>query len=753
MGRPSDALRPRAIGGLFGTLLTAGVLSAAGAGSVGAQLRGPELLSVRFEGNESFPDDSLARAIVSQETECRSAVLRFPIPFCGLGLDFALRRSFLRTRQLPLDQTRLIIWYQRRGFFEVEVAAPRLTESERGVDVLFSIDEGSPVVARSIAYEGTDGLDVPDLLDDLPIEAGVLLSTASLEATSDSIRRRLNDRGYAYADVFRRALRPTEDPYNAEVTFEVVPGPRSTYGQIDVTGLEKLSLGTVLRTLPFTTRDVYRASDVQEAGARLRGLEIVRNASVTPIIEQNLDSVIDIRVELQESDAYRVRAGGGWSSSECLNIESRWTSRNFAGGGRLLQVRGRLGNVLAPQFRDVLCTQSGLGAFADPTWRASVDLVQPWIFSTRNALTAAVFGERQSLPDVFIRRAIGFEGGLVRTVRRGTLLTLFFRPELSELDADDVLFCTGFLVCAPSDIAELEGANWLSPVGVNMSQDYSDDLLNPRRGRRLVLELEHAGGWTGSDFRYDRVVLESSWYAPLASGAVLATRFRGGWVGSGGFADLVGASSAVDVVHPQKRFFAGGANSVRGFSQSRLGPRVLVTSLDRLLSQGEGGAGCAPASVADRSCDASAMPDGSFQVRPTGGARVLEANAELRFRLASWLEGVTFTDVGQAWASGVGLSLGDLEFSPGMGIRFPSPVGPIRLDVAYRFRGGEFLDVVTPQITPFDAQVHDLTDRIVVDGGTLPWVRTEELALLGPAVLFGEREGRIQVHISIGQAF
>jgi outer membrane protein insertion porin family len=737
---------------MFALLTVVFALLGADARSAAGQLRALEVESVRFEGNETFPDDSLTRVIVTQKTECRSFVLKFPIPFCGLGMEFSLRRAQLSDRELPRDQARLIIWYQRRGFREVQIDTPTVVRGPAKAAVVFRIVEGRPVIADSISFIGAEQFEDAELLAKLPLRQGDRLSTLALDATSDTIARRLKNQGYAYAAVFRRALRPAGDPYNAQVTFEIVPGPPTTYGAINVSGLKNLSFGTVRRTLRFSTGDTYGRDEIDEATARLYGLEIVRSATVTPDIAATPDSVVDVDVVVQEGDAYRVRAGGGWSTAECLNVEARWTSRNFLGGGRRLQIRGRTGNLLAPEFGDVLCSQSGKGKFAELTWLAEVDLLQPWIFSTRNSLTASVFLERQSLPGIFIRRAVGFQFALARTIGPQTVLTGFYRPDLSELDADDVLFCKGFLVCAPEDIGALEGANWLSPIGFNLTRDRSDDLLNPRSGYRLFLDVEHAAPWTASDFRYDRVVVEGTLYSSLGGAAVFASRLRGGWVGSGGFEDLAANSEGIAIIHPQKRFYTGGANSVRGFAQNRLGPRVLITTPERLLSTGEAGAGCVPSELVDLSCDAGAMPDDQFKPQPTGGTRVLEANAEVRFPLGSRLEGVAFTDVGQAWGNDQVIRLRDLEFAPGVGVRFPSPVGPIRVDLAYRFRGGEDLSVVTPQIRAFVAAIDEEEDRIFVNGERIPWVLTGELARL-PRVLFGEREGRLQLHVSIGQAF
>lgn len=714
---------------------------------------------MRFEGNETFSDDSLAAAIATRETECRSWLFQVLPPLCPLGINFALNRSQLRERDLPRDRARLILWYRQRGFRDVQVGTPTVQRTGDRARVIFALSEGRPVVADSLAFRGAEGVD-DGLLEDLPIREGDRLSTIALDATRDTIVDRLANRGYAYAAVYRNALRPAEDPYRAVVTFEIVPGPVSTYGDITVAGLRNLSVRSVLRTVQISTGELYRRSEIQEATARLQGLQIVRSANIVPRVDDSLsverDSVIDIAVSLSEGDVYRVRAGAGWSTAECLNLEARWTSRNFFGGGRLLQVRGRVGNLLASDFRDILCTQSGQGEFARLTGVGSVEFVQPWIFSTSNSLSASIFVERQSLPNIFIRRAVGAQLALSRSISPWMILTGYFRPEFSELeDADDVLFCTGFLVCDPGDVARLEAGNFLSPVGVSLTRDRSDDLLNPRSGYRILVGVEHAAPWTLSDFRYDRVVAEGSRYNPIGS-VVFATRVRGGWVGSGGFENLVSANESVEIVHPQKRFYTGGANSVRGFAQSGLGPRVLFSSPRNLLSRDPAGGWCDPTDLAARSC---VPADGATLVsRPTGGTRVLEANAELRFPVGSLFEGVVFGDVGQAWGRDQAIELSSLQVTPGVGIRFPSPVGPIRVDLAYRFRGAESLQVVTEQIRPFDPQTDDVQDRIRIRLGedleeTIDWISTGQLVRLDTPVLFGANDEGLQLHVSIGQAF
>jgi len=719
---------PRTI--IFAAVVVAATCLARPASAQVTTVVGPEVRRVIFDGNETFPEDSLERAIATTETRCRHWALFFACPF-GLGL----RRSELREVEVERDAARLRIWYQQRGFRDASVTAEALVEADETAQVRFSITEGTPVIADSIVYVGAEDVAVPNLLNDLPIQAGDRWSTLRLDATRDTLTRRLMSRGYPYADVLRQTVFPVGEPYHAHVTFEIEPGTYARYGEIQVAGIENLSESTILRTLPFRSGDPYRVDQLVDAQNRLFGLEMVTSASITPNLQSDPDSLVPLLIQVQEGDPYRVRSGVGWSRSECLNAESVWTSRNFLGGGRVVQVRGRLANILSPSWHDDWgCRHVGdEEEYTELTWLAAVDFSQPWIFSTRNSFNASLFAERQSVPDVFIRHAVGLQLAIVRAVGPRTPLTLSYRPELSRLEAAEVLLCTGFLVCTDEDIGVLTSSQRLAPVGLNLTRDLSNSLLNPTSGYRLIVDLEHASDFTGSEFRYDRAVVEGTWYSSLVGSAVLATRIRGGWVGSDGD---VGSPS--EIIPPQKRYYAGGANSVRGFAQSRLGPRVLVvTDPESLLTKADTTAtSCTVDEVANQICDATGA---SFESsRPTGGTRVLEGNAEIRIGLGADIEAVTFLDVGQVWGTEQSIQLDALELTPGIGLRYLSPVGPLRLDLGYNFRGDERLSVITTQIQP---------------DGSGGYTTTNNLVELGPPVLFGGSESRFQLHISIGQAF
>jgi outer membrane protein insertion porin family len=717
-----------------------------------------EVTQLRFEGNRQFPDKVLANAIITRATECRSSIL---LPFCWVGAEFSQDPHFLYPREFRRDQARIRLFYYQRGYREAIVDTLVARPSEGEVEITFQIQEGNPVRVVEISYTGMEELPDSSIHEDLPVRVGDPLSALMLEVSRDSLTARLRDRGFAHADVLLNYAIPRESPLEARVTFDLYPGPRTRLGPISVVGNSMVSETVVRRMLPFREGRLFDAEAILEGQRNLYNLDIFTRANVIPDLTHQPDSIVPLRVEVAEGDMHRVRAGAGFSGAECVNTEARWASRNFFGGARRLQVTGRISNLLTPFLENSVCNQAGTGEYGQLNWLLSADFTQPWLFSPRNSWSASVFGERQSLPDIFIRQALGMSLAVSHSFTVATPITFSFRPQLSSLDAADVFLCSNYLVCTPEDIRILQEANWLAPLGVRLSQDRRNQVLSPTRGHAAFLDLEYASGWTGSDFGYVRALAEGSWYTQGPSWWVFAARLRGGWVSSGVFHRSLSPGASGDIVHPEKRLYAGGSNSVRGFAQNRLGPKVLyLQRVELLLDPGKGGGGevCSPEGINDLSCDAAFLPDDDFAVRPTGGTSMVEGSVEFRFPISGQLwEGATFLDFGQVWEEDLGVDLMDLEFTPGLGVRYLSPIGPIRVDLAYRFNPGEHLQVVTSKVRPFVPGQDRPDDRLKISTGTLDLMASDDLALLTPRVLWGDYGPmsirRLQLHLSIGQAF
>lgn len=719
----------------------------------------PEILELRFEGNESVTDRTLRNAIVTRRTECRSFVLA---PLCLAGADFAIDRWYLNPRTFAQDYLRVWGFYYMRGYREVQVDTVIDRRTETSVDVTFRIDEGRPILVSELEVAGlTDEELRREIEDGLPIGAGEPLNLRRLDVTRDTLTQRMRNRGYAHADVLRNIDIDLET-YQAEVEFDVYAGPRAILGEIAIVGHESVDESVIGRMLPFEEGDAYSQEQIFEGQRNLYNLDIFRHAAIEQDLEHVPDSVVPLEVQVNEGNTHRVRTGGGWNTAECFITEGRWVSRNFRGGARRLVLRSRLSNLGTHQLEDSICRGAGSGAYGDVNWSISTDFTQPWIFSPRNSFSASIYAERQSLPDVFVRQAFGVNLDLSRNLGWGTAGTLFYRPQLAELDAAEIFFCTTFLVCDPREIDILQSSSRLAPAGLSLSRDRTDRAFSPRDGYTFVLDVEHASRATGSQFDYERAVSEAKGFVSIGD-AVIAARLRGGWLNAREFRGLGGSGdeSAPRVAHPEKRFYAGGANSVRGYAQNQLGPRVVSVELSELLFPvGDREAAiCRPEDVADLSCDPEALDGSRFFSRPTGGNNLVEGSVEVRFPLLEpLLGGAAFLDFGQVWGGSAQATLSDIRLTPGVGLRYSTPIGPVRMDLAYRPRRSERLPVITSSIRPFDPERDRADDRIRgPDGEPIDWVALDELALLEPRFPISEDEGfswgRVQLHFSIGQAF
>ena len=307
------------------------------------------------------------------------------------------------------------------------------------------------------------------------------------------------------------------------------------------------------------------------------------------------------------------------------------------------------------------------------------------------------------------------------------------------------MFCVNFGVCRPGDISELAETRLLAWVNGSISRVRTDAVLNPTRGYRFTVEAEHASRFTGSDWAYYRAQGEVSFYRQFGGSNVVALRLRGGLVRpiGVGIEDVPVDGTRESITNPLKRQYAGGGATVRGYGQNLLGPKVLFARNSLLLTSDSTAADCRRQDVSpDNTWACDPGPDrlgsGDVDPRPVGGENAMVANLEWRFPISEGvLSGAAFVDIGRVW-TGDGEAGGafDWSWSPGLGIRYLSPVGPLRLDIGYNTGGVERLFLVSE----IDNEVVQLVDQ---DGDPIRFAYDP----------FDTFLSRLQLHFSIGQAF
>lgn len=730
----------------------------------------PIVTGIEVEGNRAFGDDEILRSIATASTSCKSVFLA---PLCLVGLESFKRVSRLDRRELRTDVARIKVFYRRRGFRRAEVDTVLVGQDDR-VKVTFIVDEGEPILVRSVELTGLDGIeDAGAIGEDLPLSPGRPFSEIDLARSRNRIERELANRGYAEAAVLVEARVPASDTMGAHVTLNAEPGPRYTIGSISVRGTVELEPEDVIRLLSFDRGEVYRLDEIVRSQRNLYSMALFDYVDVRARPAEG-DSVVVVEVQVGEARLRGIQFGAGVSTTECITVQSGWANHNFLGGTRTLEFNAQLSNIatrsLAEQFP---CSQAGVSTdddlggadvFNRINWVVRADFRQPWFLGTKNWLQLGLFSERQSLPRVYARTGLGGEVRLTREISLGTAATLSYRPAQDRVDegSADFLFCANFLICNPADIAVLEEPRLLSPLTLSVARSRTDGVLSPRSGYRLTLEAETASRFTGSDWAYYRAQGEIAYYQPVGSGSVLALRLRGGAlraVASG----IEGVEFAADreaVTNPLKRQYAGGAFTVRGFGENLLGPKVLLAPLSN-LDCGVGGDTLVVTPQNTLVCnpnDAGLTSDAAI-ARAIGGLNSLVANAEIRVPLGSdrW-RGVVFVDVGRVWSSGGDVPEAErLAWSPGFGIRYLSPVGPLRLDIGYNTSSGpQRLPVVTQleENTPFVCPECDATN--LPSAGTI--VQLGNSANQAEKFRYDPFEGksfvrRLVLHFSIGQAF
>jgi outer membrane protein insertion porin family/translocation and assembly module TamA len=418
------------------------------------------------------------------------------------------------------------------------------------------------------------------------------------------------------------------------------------------------------------------------------------------------------------------------------------------GSARRLEIQGVIGNLLASSlngrgiFHNASVPQtSQLARYFAPTYNASIDLREPWFGSPLNELALSLFSHRRSAPGIYIDYGYGTSLTFTREFAERAPTSANYRFEISKVDAGDVYFCINYGVCDLPTLEALRGNQKLSPLTIASTIDRTNDPFSPTSGFRASGNVEHASSFTVSDFRYNRATLDGAAFMPVRKRGSIGVHGRVGWVyslGSTTRATGVATSVGGGVLHPRKRFYAGGSQSVRGFGENQLGPRVLTIPITSLQSSDSLNAACKSGTDVT-TCDPNSGPlkDRDFEPRPLGGNSVIEGSVEVRFPVWQQLTGALFVDAGLvSQRLNPALARKVAAVTPGFGFRYRSPVGPIRADVGFNPGHTESLPVVTENIVNGQKTLVTLQKRRT-------YSPTNGHGLLGRMVL----------HLSIGEAF
>jgi outer membrane protein insertion porin family len=650
--------------------------------------------AVRFEGNRAVSDDALGRMLVDQ-IAAMAPVSSGERPSLDDPMELEGRRHGpARSTPAPDLQTVYVAeayeeaartmraTYQERGYLSarVSVAEVRLDVEARTAEAVFHVEEGPRTIVQEVKYQGLPAEFDPSRSAE--IRVGEPFRFSGVEDTTRSLTRALSRTGYLFAHVEGESSIES-DGRDARIFFRITPGPRVRVGKIIIRGLSRTDEAMVRANLVVREGDVLDPEELFESQRNLVLLGIFRTVAVRLISPESPEEAKDVMVEVRERPRVSGALSGGFSLVDGPRMVAEAAVPNLRGAGTSLSGRLKLNYVGASLLVGTTLDPEDVSDLDGLDFRGNVALAQPRIYELLPARIGArldLIGERAHRPSFnFVRFAS------VLGADWSALSWLNFSLQ-GEIEHDRVLISRSVQELLPglgrSDAEKLRfpsGNFTLLSARPTLTIDFRDDFARPTKGLLFTgtAELTHDLGAVlvdplertenqNIDIYTLKLAGTLTGYVPLAPRVVLALSARGG--------RILHLEDGSQTIAP-KRFFLGGAASMRGFREDGVVPedrrqvlaRDLLACRALLLPFG-----CTP--------DANLLREGR-EVPSEGGELFTLFKSELRFPVLSALDLGVFFEAGNLWLTLADYNPWKLRTVAGAGLRYGTPIGPIAFDL------------------------------------------------------------------------
>jgi outer membrane protein insertion porin family len=591
-----------------------------------------------FSGNRSVPAKELAAAVTVHPK------------------DFFRERGIFSRQLLARDVSALQALYNSAGFLDARVTS-RLDNQHGGqpghLFVTFEIEEGPQTKVAQLALRGVDAQAQKDLWPSLFSKPGQPYSPTRAQADRETILNYYADRGYPYSVASWNAV-PASYPHAVDLVFEIEPGLPERIRRVVVIGNEHTREGTIRRELTFRRGDPLRQSSILESQRRLYDLGTFSQVQVATANPEVPEAPRTVLVNVEEARRWTLGYGGGIEVQRLAGNQPQGQLRasprlsfelarlNVGGRAQTFTLRGRLSTL----------EKGGAVNYVIPRFAARRDIdlrLGALIDHSRDVLTfaaereeASVAVEKHYSPAAYLQARYSY-----RRVRVDPD-TLRISPEAIPLYS------------RPARVAML---------GLSYANDHRDEPTDAADGSYSLADAGVSWRKLASQSNFVRVSAQNATYYRLGAHLVFArnTRFAA--------ESTFGQVSPTGEIPLPERFFLGGSESHRGFSINQAGPRD---------------------------------PETGF---PVGGNALFLNSLELRSRFARERLGFAlFHDAGNIFSSIRRMRLlkftqnspTDLDYTShaaGLGVRYRTPLGPVRLDVGYNFNPPQY-QVVNRAVDP-----------------------------------------------------
>ncbi len=602
--------------------------------------------SLDIVGADDIDVDDLKRVLRTRVSS------RLPV----IGRDREFNREVFQQ-----DLYRIVAYLSDNGFPRARVTHVEIRpQAPDGVRLTVHVDPGPPVIVDRVDIYGFGVLDDEDYAaveERVRLRPGERRRQEQVRETRAATVAVLQERGYAHAAV--EVLEGDgREPGTVAMAVVADPGPQATFGPVTVRGNGSVSEGRVRSLLAFREGEVFRLSKLLESQRRLYNREIFQFVTITPTPGHQGTDTVPIDVTLTQGRSRRVSVAPGFGSEERGRVMATLRHLNVFGGARVAQLQTKWSSL----------DRGARVGFEEPSlFRRGISMsssLQYW-YADEPAYSLLTSGGR-----VTLARELSRSDPITRSQALTTVSVSFVNEYEDYTISDDALQDLTFrdeLIALGLDPTRGAGNGTLAAIGFDIQRNTTQNLIDARQGYLVRAHVEQAGQWLPGDFNYREYSTEGRLYATLFGRLVMAGRLR--------LATIDAPGQLEPNVPFFKRYFLGGASSLRGWGRFQVSP----------LS----GSGL-----------------------PIGGHSLFESSLEARLPLVGNVGTVFFLDAGNTWRNSFELHLDDLRYSLGSGLRYTTPIGPVRFDLGY-------------QLNPIEG--------LLVDGEPQP--------------------RRWRMHFSIGQAF
>ena len=525
--------------------------------------------------------------------------------------------GYLKQEELDEDIERIKALYDEAGFSDVDVTTETVPLKE-DIALNIKINEGKKYIVGNVEFKGNSIVKSDEILKSIKMLQGKPFSRRGLRMDVSNIQDLYFDRGYLSAQIKSESLY-NDKTDKVDITYSIVENQLTYVDKVRVQGNTKTKDIVIRRELRAYPGESFSGAKLKRSKERLYNLGFFEDVRFDTEDGSQPNSK-DLVVSVKEGKTGEFSFGGGYSSIDSIigfvQVRQKnfdWqNTKTFTGAGQDFGLRVEAGSVRK---------------------NAELSFTEPWVFGYPYAFGFDIFRKEYNSSAnsgyFFDETRTGFDlrlGKEFTELDKGLLMYKLEQVKISSIPEN-----------SSADLAAELGTHTTSSIALTLTHDERDNIYNPTKGFLLTGTGEVAG--LGGDRDFTKLYGQASTYFKHFENDVLELKLRAG------VADSYGHTNKVPIY---ERYFAGGANTIRGYRERRIGPR----------DSGNGD--------------------------PIGGDAYWIANLEETFPIyPDLIKGALFFDTGNVEEKIGDFGSGGVFSGTGAGVRIKTPIGPVKLDMGY----------------------------------------------------------------------